>query len=295
MPTTLDIDTLRSLIAIVDLKSFSQAAERLGRSQSAISLQISRLEELIGHRVIERERGRVIGATECGAALLAHAREMVDLNERAVAATRRPVADNEIKLGVPADFLERDFSATLSAIRARYPRTTLSLRTDLSARLVDDVDHGRLDLAFYKRAPSNARGAAIAFEQLAWFGGTAAARTSDPLPLVAFADGCAYRDEALRSLRQAGRDWTIACEARSLSALVGAVKAGLGYAALPVKLGERKALSRAADGLHTQKNGRQSPLPDLNAVELAIGFAEGRELPATRAIGSIIAERCALA
>src|ERR1700744_2924951 len=113
MPTTLDIDTLRSLITIIDLKSFSQAAERLGRSQSAISLQISRLEELIGHRVIERERGRVVGATECGTALVAQAREMGDLNERAFAARRRRGADNEIRLGLPADFLERDFSATL--------------------------------------------------------------------------------------------------------------------------------------------------------------------------------------
>jgi DNA-binding transcriptional LysR family regulator len=292
MPTTLDIDTLRSLIAIVDLKSFSRAAELLGRSQSAISLQIARLEGLVGHPVLERGRGRVIGPTERGAALVAHARQIVDLNEQAVASMRHPAAGMRIRLGVPADFLERDFSAALGEIRMRYPQARLSLRTDVSARLAEDVGHGRLDLAFFKRAPSNEAGAAIAFEPitfepLAWFGDVAAAHHDDPIPLVAFADGCAYRDEALRSLRRAERNFTIACEAQSLSALIGAVKCGLGYAVLPLRLGVRKELRRAER--HTNR------LPELNAVELALGFADGREPPFARAIGSIIAERCALA
>ncbi|MDN5000464.1 hypothetical protein ACFQZO_06170 [Bradyrhizobium sp. GCM10027634] len=102
---------------------------------------------------------------------------------------------------------------------------------------------------------------------------------------MAFAEGCAYRVEALRSLRLMGREWSIACEARSLSALVGAVKAGLGYAALPVKLGMRKSLQHASDLVD---------LPQLNAVELTLGIAQGCELPFARAIGGIIAERCAL-
>ena len=287
MPTTLDIDTLRSLIAIVDLKSFSRAAERLGRSQSAISLQIARLEGLVGHPVLERGRGRVIGPTERGAALVAHARQIVELNEQAVAAMRRPAAGERITLGIPADFLERDFSATLGEIRARYPQAELSLRTDVSARLAEDVGHGRLDLAFFKRAPSNEADAALACEPMAWFGNAAAARRGDPIPLVAFAEGCAYRDEALRSLRCARLNWTIACEAQSLAALIGAVNAGLGYAALPLRLGARKGLGRAER--HTNL------LPELDRIELAIGFAEGRELPFARAIGNIIAERCALA
>jgi DNA-binding transcriptional LysR family regulator len=96
-------------------------------------------------------------------------------------------------------------------------------------RLAEDVCRGRLDLAFFKRTPSNESGAAIVFEPLAWFGEAAAfAQHDGAVPLVAFAEGCAYRDEALRSLRLARRDWIITCETRSLSALVGAVRAGLG-------------------------------------------------------------------
>lgn len=289
MPTTLDIDTLRSLIAIVDMKSFSRAAERLGRSQSAISLQIARLEGLVGHPLLKRARGRLIGPTARGAALVAHARKIVELNERAVAAVRQPASGERIRLGMPADFLERDFSSTLDEIRARYPQARLSLRTDLSARLAEDIDHGRLDVALFKRAASNEAGAAIAFEPMAWFGDAAPSRVrhGEPVPLVAFAEGCAYRDEALRSLRLARRDWTVACEARSLSALVGAVESGLGYAALPVRLGERRSLKRA-DGLMEQ-------LPTLNPVELALGIADHREMPFARAIGTIIAQRCTLA
>lgn len=285
MPTTLDIDTLRSLVTIAELKSFSRAAERLGRTQSTISLQIARLEAVVGHPLLKRARGRVLGPTQKGEELIAHAREIISLNEHAVAAMRRPGATGPIRLGVPADFIERDFAGTLGEIRSRFPRARLSLRTDLSARLAEDLDHGRLDVAFYKRSPSNAGDAAIAFEPMAWFGHVTS-RFDDAVPLVAFADGCAYRAEALRSLRLDGRDWTIACEARSLSALISAVEAGLGYAALPVRLGTRKAM-RLADDL--------ADLPHLGAVELALGIAAACEAPFARAIGGIIAERCALA
>ena len=229
----------------------------------------------------------MIGPTARGAALVAHARQIVELNEQAVAAMRMPAAGERVRLGIPADFLERDFSATLGEIHARYPEAQLSLRTDVSARLAADVGHGRLDLAFFKRAPTNQAGGAIAFEPMAWFGDAAAAPRGAPVPLVTFAEGCAYREEALHSLRHAERDWTVACEAQSLSALIGAVRCGLGYAALPLRLGARKALSRT--------DARTSRLPDLNAVELALGFAEGRDMPFARAIGNIIAARCALA
>lgn len=285
MATTLDIDTLRSLIAIVDLKSFSRAADRLGRTQSAISLQIARLEGLVGHAVIARVRGRVTGPTARGATLLAHAREMVALNERAIAAMRRP-ADAKLRLGLPADILERDFAATLDEIRARFPKLQLTLRTDLSARLTDDLDQGRLDLAIFKRAPSNQAGAAISSEPMAWFSERefqSTARDDEPLPLIVFGDGCAYRAEALRSLDLAQRDWTIACEAQSFAALLAAVDAGLGYAALPMRLGARRALTVVDD------------LPELNPVELALGIAEGCEIPFVQDIGAVIAERCALA
>jgi DNA-binding transcriptional LysR family regulator len=287
MPTTLDIDTLRALLAIVELSSFSRAADQLGRSQSAISLQIARLEAVVGHPLLERARGRVLGPTAKGAELVAHAREMIALNEHAIAAMHRPASDERIRLGMPADFLERDFASAFGEIRSRFPKARLSVRTDLSARLAEDIGRGRLDLAFYKRAPSNEADAAIAFEPMAWFGKAAASsRSGGAVPLVAFADGCAYRCEALRSLGLVGREWTIACEARSLSALVGAVKAGLGYTALPIRLGMRKSLRHASD---------LADLPQLNAVELTLGVAQGSNLPFARAIGGIIAEHCALA
>ena len=287
MPTTLDIDTLRALLAIVELSSFSRAADQLGRSQSAISLQIARLEAVVGHPLLERARGRVLGPTAKGTELVVHAREMIALNEHAIAAMHRPASDERIRLGMPADFLERDFASAFGEIRSRFPKARLSVRTDLSARLAEDIGRGRLDLAFYKRAPSNEADAAIAFEPMAWFGKAAASsRSGGAVPLVAFADGCAYRCEALRSLGLVGREWTIACEARSLSALVGAVKAGLGYTALPIRLGMRKSLRHASD---------LADLPQLNAVELTLGVAQGSNLPFARAIGGIIAEHCALA
>jgi DNA-binding transcriptional LysR family regulator len=285
MATTLDLDTLRSLIAIVDLRSFSRAAERLGRSQSAISLQIAKLEGLVGHALLVRSRGRVIGPTARGAALLVHARQMVALNADAVAAMRGPAAGERIRIGLPADMLERGLAATLEEIRSRYPTTQIALRTDLSARLADALDRGQLDLAVFKRMPSNDTGAAIGSEPMAWFG-PAAAATADgraAVPLVLFADGCAYREAALRSLDLARRSCSIACEVHSLSALVAAIDAGIGYTALPEQIGLRKRLRRAPG------------LPDLIEVELALGIADAAPIADVHAIGAIIAQRCAMA
>jgi DNA-binding transcriptional LysR family regulator len=285
MATTLDIDTLRSLIAIVDLKSFSRAAERLGRSQSAISLQIARLEGLVGHALLERSRGRVVGPTARGAALLAHARQMVALNEDAVAALRRPAAGERVRIGLPADMLERGLAPALDEIRSRYPAMQIALRTDLSARLADALDQGRLDLALFKRMRSNTAGAAIGCEPMAWFGSAAAAAPRDggAVPLVLFAEGCAYREAALRSLDLARRDCAIVCEVQSLQALVAAIAAGIGYAALPEQIGCRKGLRRAHG------------LPELADVELALGIADTAVIAGVHAIGAIIAQRCAAA
>src|SRR5689334_20199855 len=161
MPATFDLDTLRALIAIADLKSFSRAAEQLGRSQSAISLQIARLESLTGHALLRRSRGRVIGPTARGAELITHARQMVDLNARAVAAMRRPAAIERVRIGLPADALERGLPAMLDDIRSRYPDVQLAWHTDLSAQLAADLGQGRLDLAVFKRMASDAAGAGI--------------------------------------------------------------------------------------------------------------------------------------
>jgi DNA-binding transcriptional LysR family regulator len=289
MPTTLDIDTLRSLVAIADTKSFSRVAERLGRTQSTISLRIARLEVLVGHPVIERSRGRVIGLTAWGETLVAHARQIIDLNDRALASVRQPTSGARIKIGMPADFLERNFPVILRKIYSWHPAANFEVRSDLSARLIEDVDDGRLDLAFFKRLPSSDVGSTIGSETLRWFRGATArfvpGGTSAPFPLVAFAEGCAYRQEAVRGLRLAGRNWYLACEARSFPALAAAVEAGLGYAALPARLGERKSL------VVVHPKG----LPKLEPVELAVSIASGRDAPLIRSIAGIIAQHCAVA
>jgi DNA-binding transcriptional LysR family regulator len=289
MTATLDIATLRSLVAIIDTRSFSRAAERLGRSQSAISLQIARLEVLLGYGVIERSRGRVIGPTERGETLVGHARQIIELNDRAVASADRPTSSARVRIGMPADFLERNFPLMLQEIRCRHPAANFEVRSNLSARLIEEVDEGRLDLALFKRSPSSDVGSAIGSEPMRWFRGATAsfvARASSPFPLVAFAEGCAYRQESVRSLGQTRRGWYLACEVRSFPALAAAVAAGLGYAALPARLGER---NKALVGVHSQG------LPKLQPVELAVGIAKGRDAPLIRSVADIIAQHYAVA
>lgn len=286
MPISLDIETLRSLVAIAETGSFSRAAEIVGCTQSAISLRISRMEAVLGHAVIERGRGRMLALTPRGTRLVDDARQMIALNERAVAAARRPEPGRQVRIGMPADVMERNLAQLLGRVRQWHPVARIEVRSDVSAHLAADVRQGRLDLALFRRATGSAA-SSVAREELRWFRGAGAplraVHGASPLPVVAFSEGCAYRAEAERSLGLGGREWFLACEARTFEALVAAVEAGIGYAVLPASLGQRKGFAMVPD------------LPALDAVELAIDVAERGDMPMLRSIAAIVAEHCAVA
>ncbi len=235
----LDPEALRALVAIADTASFSAAAQQLGRTQSAVSLQIKRLEETLGQTLLRRVQGRVDGATAEGLALLGYAREILRLNDEACASIAPDAVAGTLRVGLPEELMESVFPAAMARFRALYPRMRLLVRADAAARLRDALADGELDLIVFKHCggalPRQAE--TLWQEPLLWVVGEAwATALPAPLPLALFGENCVFRLAATAALAKAKRDWLLAYTGSSLAGLRHAVRCGLGVSVLPRSL-----------------------------------------------------------
>ncbi len=239
---SLDLDGLRALVAIVDHGGFSAAAERLGRTQSAVSLQLKRLEHSLGQILLQRVQGRVDGPTAEGLALLAYARQLLRLNDEACAALSCRTGVGSLRIGLPEELMESVFAAALAAFRARYPLLRLSLQADPAAVVRAALGEGRLDLAVYKACGSTVPAGVrvLRDEPLCWVAGEAyrdSLTLSDgALPLALFGENCVFRLAASAALAQAGCPWREHYRGSSLTGLRHALRHGLGLGLLPRSL-----------------------------------------------------------
>ncbi|NTV97029.1 MAG: LysR family transcriptional regulator, partial [Thiobacillus sp.] len=203
----LDIDLLRALVAIADYGGFSAAGTRLGRSQSAVSMQVKRLEAVLGQTLLERRQGRVVGPTAEGRVVIDYGRRILRLNDETFGCFDRPVLSGGLRLGLPEELMESVFPRVLATFQRAYPRVELSVRCDLSTRLAAQAEAGDLDIAIAKRVAgqeSPARGEAwrvLRREPLAWLTGEGSnAVDLRPLPLAVFHEGCVFRVAAAAAL-----------------------------------------------------------------------------------------------
>lgn len=273
----LDMDLLRALVAIADNGSFSAAALRLGRTQSAISLQIKRLEEAVGHPLLERSQGRVVGPTAEGRVLIDYSRRILRLNDEACACFARPDLVGRLRLGLPEELMESVFPRVLTDFTRDYPRVELSVRCDLSMRITALAEAGELDLAIAKGMPGESvvEGSngwrLLNRDPMAWLAGEGSnAMDLRPLPLAVFHEGCVFRMAAITALAARGISWRPAFVGSSYTALRHAVAAGLAVTPLPRSL--------MAPGLMEVRAG----LPELPASELIVRFGPGEVLPSAR-------------
>lgn len=261
----LDMDALRSMVAGVEFGSFARAASALGRSQSAISMHLKKLEQQTG-QLLFRRSGRGLVPTEAGETLLGHARRILALNDAALdrlGAAAQPAA---VRLGLPQDFFEDVMPDALRAFAERHPGTHAEVRAGRNHVLAQEVRAGRLDaaLAFFP-AGSDGDGERIATLPLVWIGTGETQAAEGPLPLVLFDHPCLFRQAALRGLDEAGRAWRLALTTPSLPGLWAALRTGHGLTSrtrhrIPPDLRE---LDRHAHGL-----------PDLPRIEVRLLRAE---------------------
>lgn len=227
----LEIDLLRAFVAVAETGGFTAAADVVGRSQSAVSQKILRLEELIGCRVFERT-SRSLTLTAEGEKLLVSARRMLELNDVAVRALLEPRVGS-LRLGVSEDFVPNLLPGMLARFQRLYPGLHLELRTGLSCDLLAAYEAGQLDAVIAKKDGTAQRGRVIWREQLVWM----AAQDhrpdfSRPAPLVLLPPPCTYREVMIRALDSVRRDWFAACTASSLAGIRAAVAGGLGVTVL---------------------------------------------------------------
>ncbi|PSM14376.1 MULTISPECIES: LysR substrate-binding domain-containing protein [Stenotrophomonas] len=237
--TLFELDLLRALVMVADCGSFTTAATRLHSTQSTVSQKVRRLEELAGHRLLERGH-RDVHPTDAGHTLLGYARRMLDLNEEMAQALAGATVETAVRIGVPEDFVNAQTTRMLAAFSRRHPQVKLEISSGLSRDLAHGFDHGELDLVLVKQRRNSRQAVHCRREPMHWIDSLrSSCLLQDPLPLVTFPPRGLYRDEMIHAVEALGLRWRIAFTSSSLSGIQGAVADGIGISLLP-----RRAVTR---------------------------------------------------
>ena len=277
----LDIDLLRCFVTIADTGSFTRAGGRLGRTQSAISLQLKRLEAQAG-RTLFRRSPRSLAITPEGERLIGPARQILRLHDATLAEMFEPDIAGSVRIGVPEDFATAHLPAVLAAFAEAHPLVELEVTCDLTLNLLDRFHAGGFDLVLVKRQPAQdvQEGMRVWREPLVWVArDRQAAADFARVPLVVSPEPCVYRKRATEALEAMGRPWRVAYTSTSLAGSLSAVKAGLGITVLPLEMVPATLTAVGSD----------AGLPPLYDTEIALLEAPGLSDTAHRLAQHIVA------
>ena len=232
----LDLDLLKTLVAIAETGNFSAAAAAVHRTPSAVSMQVKKMEEILGRPIFIRD-SRSVELTPDGAFLLEHGRRMLALNRDAIARFVMPEIEGIVRLGSPDDVAERFLVDMLRRFNESHPQVTVNVTIDGSAKMAEMTKQGVLDLTLITCEGANKRHEAeILFrESLVWGtcrGGVAAEQK--PLPISVWEEGCAWRKVAIESLDAMEIPWRVAFQSAHIAGQRAAILADLAVAPIPV-------------------------------------------------------------
>jgi DNA-binding transcriptional LysR family regulator len=235
----MNIDTLalHCFLAVSESGSFTVAAKTVGRTQSAVSQQIAKLEMLLGKTLFQR--GKSLQLTTDGELFLSYARRLYALHREALDHFREPDVAGEVRFGLPEGFASVLLSDVLVDFSRTHPRVALNVECDLTVRLYERFKQGAFDLVLVKmsRPEDFPNGVEVWSEPLEWATKEDMSLTDDkPVPLVLAPQPCVYRAMALQALEQTGRRWRIAFSSPSHASTVAAVNAGMGITVLPQQM-----------------------------------------------------------
>jgi DNA-binding transcriptional LysR family regulator len=220
----LDMTTLRSFLAVAEQGGVTRAAAALNLTQSAVSMQLKRLEELLGVDLFDRSNRR-IALTASGELLLTYARRLVALNDEAVGRLTDDVYEGELVLGAPFDIVYPVIPQVLKRFHALYPRVKVNLKSSSTTKLLRALDKGEADLILTTEHSLRPGGETLTEMPLRWVGGVGgSAWKKRPLKL-AFCNVCIFRAGVLRALDAQGIDWEMIVDSdddRSVEALISA-------------------------------------------------------------------------
>ena len=232
MPSTLDTDQLQTFVAIANTGGFTRAAEMVHRSQSAVSMQMKRLEESVGQPLFEKA-GRGMRLTRDGEILLNYARRILKLHDEAVMTLRRPDMVGSVRIGIPDDYVAAYLPGILTSFASAYPMVQVEVICEPSEYLMASTQKGKVDLAIVTELPGNEKGQILRRESTVWATSRGHfAHEVEPLPLVLFQQGCIFRSWALKALDESGKPYRIAYSSPSITGIEAIVGAGLGVTVL---------------------------------------------------------------
>lgn len=261
----LDLDLLRTFVAVADLNTFAAAAAAVCRTQSAVSQQMQRLEQLVGKELFARH-GRNKLLTEHGIQLLGYARKILRFNDEACTSLMYSNVQGGITIGASDDAADTILPFLLSRVASVYPKLLIDVRVKRSPLILSMLEGGEVDLAITTITSTDHSHLVLRTSPTLWYcSADFAYPLGDSVPLVLLDEPSSYRSMAIDSLNQAGIPWRIAYVASTLSAVRAAVKAGLGVTARPIEmmspelrvLGEQEGLPRLPDTQYVlYKNAR---------------------------------------
>lgn len=268
--STLDPDLLRTFLAFADSGALARAASIVGRSPSAVTAQMQRLEDMIGAPLLAPEgRGRAL--TPMGEELVGHARRILAVHREAWLSLKGARADGRIALGSTQDFADSGLPELLRAFSRTHARIRLDLRVGRSGELTRGFEDGALDILIAMRQAPEADEIGVLREPMLWLGASEGlAGPGAELPLALLDPPCGFRAAAASALDAAGRPYRIAATSPSLSGLRAAVKGGIAVTVRTARWLEEGIADAAA----------RHDLPALGHAEFTIRLRQDADEPA---------------
>lgn len=277
----MDIFSLQCFVAVADTASFTKAAIRMKRTQSAMTQQICNLEKQLQARLIDR--GKKVSLTHEGDVFLPYALRMLAIHHEIMDRFRHPELDGEVRVGIPEDFADRFLADVLADFSRIHPRIFLNVQCGLSLNLYEQFKNKMLDLVLVKMtSPEDFPfGVEIWAEPLVWVGKEGMIYKQNagmPLPLVLAPEPCVYRSRAIAALEEKGIRSRIVYSSPSYAGIIAAVRANMGVTVLPITMIPQKLiriddLLPSLPDIHVsliRQNSKQSPAID-SLIEFLLG------------------------
>jgi len=259
MRENLNIELLQTLVAIADTGSFAAAAQAVHRTQSAVSMQMKRLEEVVDQPLFEKQ-GRRATLNAQGQNLLLYARRIVGLQDEAMASFRSPEIQGEVRIGVCDDYVMRLMPPILAGYAERYPGVHIRLDAQSSVQLVEATKRGELDFSLVNIVRADTEHEKLVSEPLVWVTSERhLTHERDPLPL-AIESTCLWGKWAQQTLDHAGLHYRLAYSTFSFGGIVAIVEAGLAVA----------VMSRSSVPADLRVLSRAEGFPDLPVTSIGL-------------------------
>lgn len=233
---TIDTICAQIFIAVAETKSFTKAAERVGRTQSAVSQQIAKLENFFDKEFFKREKELLL--TNDGEIFFSYAKQIFKLHRQAIDHFKEPDLGGEVRFGIPEDFAGVFLYDVLSEFTQVHPRISLHIQCDLTLNLYNNFLKKNLDLVLVKSDNKHEfkSSAQLSCEKLLWVGDKKLAQKDQIIPLVVSPKPCIYRETIINALDKKNIRWRIAFSSHSYAGKIAAIKAGIGISAMPKKI-----------------------------------------------------------